>query len=140
MKEKLIIILGFGVSFAVIITLIIFLRALRSPDIWALVEIAGVLILVGASTWLMYKKAKAQKKGLAISDELAKKVSYKAGFYTYMCTIWISVIALWYNGPISQEILHTAQLSVEQLVGIIVLLSGIIFFGLFFYFNQKGDA
>ncbi|MFH1641972.1 MAG: hypothetical protein ABIC04_03660 [Nanoarchaeota archaeon] len=98
-----------------------------------------IILMIGSSGYMIQKRKKDIKKGLPVSDELAKKVSYKAGAFTYFITIWIAVIALWYNGPI-RDWLNLPELTLEYLVGIIVLGSGGVFLGLAFYFNSKGDV
>ncbi len=78
------------------------------------------------------------KAGLPSADERAKKLHWKAGAYAYYATIWIAVGTMWYN-IIFADNLGFPQLTVEQVVGAVVLLSGLVWFALQFYFSKQGD-
>lgn len=95
------------------------------------------IILVIGSAVIMINKTKAVKKGLPAEDELSKKVSWKAGAYSYFATIWIAIAIMWYN-TLGVDKLGLYELSTVEIVGVIVLVSGVIYIGLAMLFNRRG--
>jgi len=138
MKEKILIALGLGVSALVAISVLLYLSVAGNLEKIEYIYFVLIAVIVAGSTILFLKKTKAVKAGLPVDDELAKKVAWKAGYYTYIATIWLAVSILWYNG-LGHDAFGFTPLTVEMTVGVIVLVSGVIFLGLAAYFNQQGD-
>ena len=138
MKEKMGIILGAGVALLVIVGVVFFILKSESIELSDLVLIIIPIILVIAVGALLFDRFKNLKAGLPSADERAKKLHWKAGAYAYYATIWIAVGTMWYN-IIFADNLGFPQLTVEQVVGAVVLLSGLVWFALQFYFSRQGD-
>lgn len=138
MNEKLAIVLGIGLSASVVVAFLFFMGVAGNIDSIEYIYFALIITLVAGTIVLLIKKTRDLKRGLPVGDELSKMVVWKAGYYTYLATIYIAVSILWYNGLIG-DIFGFTALSAEKTIGVIVLSSGVVFLGLSFYFNKKGD-
>ena len=133
-NDKIKIFMGIATVGLVSLILAIYLMGLANID-WMIIL---TMFLVIGTTAIMLKNIKSIKKGLPISDELAKKVSWKAAAYAYFFTVWLAVFSLWYDTLIS-DLLGLPGLTVIELVALIVLVPGIFYIIMYFYFNRKGD-
>lgn len=130
--------IGFGVTGIAILGLVMFALGGGAMDLTEMVFILLTLVLVAGVTYIMISKSKAVKKGLPAEDELSKKVSWKAGAYAYYATIWIAIAIMWYN-TLGVDKFGVPELDTIQIIGLIVLLSGVIYIGLALLFNKKGN-
>ena len=130
--------IGFGVSGIAVLGLVLFLLGGAVYDPIEVAFILLTIVLVVGATYIMINKSRAVKKGLPVDDELSKKVSWKAGAYSYFATIWIAIAIMWYN-TLGVDKLGLPELDTIKIVGIIVLLSGVIYVGLALLFNRKGS-
>lgn len=137
MKEKIRIKAGFLVSALVVITLAMWMLSSSSVDYGMLIIFPILIVIVVMAVWVVNTKAKNVRKGLPSRDELSDKVMHRAGYYTYLATIWIALGTQWYNDFASD--LGWFVLDASRTVEVIILLSAVLFFGLYFYFNRKGN-
>ena len=138
-KDKASVFLGIGILVLVIVLIIVFIAKAGQQSFYEkLLYILVTLLIIGSSI-MMIKRTKDLKKGLPLKDELSIKLSYKAGSYAYISTLWLAVILYWYN-IFSESKFNLPVLSTEQLIGLIVLLPAIIYLIFFFVFNKKGDV
>ncbi|MDY6932180.1 MAG: hypothetical protein SVJ22_09735 [Halobacteriota archaeon] len=138
MKERLGIILGFGVVVSVIAVLALFMAGPGSPDSIEYIFMALVVCLSIFSSFIVIKRAKDLKSGLPVEDELSRKVSHKAGAHAWISSIWIAVALVWYN-TFFVDNFNVPELATEQALGAVILSSGMIFFVLAFYYNRRGE-
>jgi hypothetical protein len=138
MKEKLSILAGLGVAVLIIVLIGFYLMGSEKNTLSDLLLIIIPLVLIVGVITILWDRIKNLKTGLPNSDERAKKLHWKAGAYAYYATIWIAVGSLWYNIIFADE-LGFPSLNAGQIVAVIVLLSGICWFALQFYFMKKGD-
>jgi len=101
-----------------------------------LAMIIGSLVVAGGASFLVFKNFKAIKAGLPASDELSEKQGYKAAYFAYLSSVWVAVLALWFN--VFADNSGLTQLNAGQVVGAVVLIPGIIFLGASIYLNNKG--
>ena len=140
MKDKSVsIILGFGIAMAVLVGMLFFIAKSGKLEFIEYVYFLVILVVLAFSFFILWKKSKDIKAGLPVSDELATKTGWKAGYYAYIFTVWLAVGLLWYN-IIIPERFGVSALTVEHVIGLIVLIPGAVFFGLFTYFSKKGDV
>jgi peptidoglycan/LPS O-acetylase OafA/YrhL len=102
-----------------------------------IVFVVLTIILVIGVTAIIINKSKEVKKGLPAEDELSKKISWRAGAYSYFATIWIAIAIMWYN-TLGVDKLGLYELSTVEIVGVIVLVSGVIYISLAMLFNRRG--
>jgi|TARA_Y100000310_G_scaffold144610_1_gene143850 hypothetical protein len=133
MKEKYTLIFGIGIIFSLITAMAFFAR--ENVDFVEYILVGLVLILIFVSTVIMGKRAKDLKSKLPVKDELTRLNTLKAGYFTFIANVWILVGLIWYNSFFVDNF-GLYQLSTEQALGFDVLISGVIFFGLYFYFNR----
>ena len=96
-----------------------------------------MLLLIG-SIILGIRYTKSMKKGLPVKDELAQKIAWKSGYYTYMFSVWFAVALLWYSTFFVDKF-SLPSIDSEQIIGLFVLVPGVIFLGLTFYLDKRGD-
>ncbi len=135
MKGKIAIILGFGISILVILTLIIYLTAKESFEFFDIISIVIVLILIVSATYIIWDRLKNIRKGLPAKDERLVQVNYKAGYYGFIAAIWSAVFA-----PLLFEILFDYELSGSRVTAVVVLVSGFVFIASYLCLVKKGDA
>ena len=138
MKEKLSIVAGAGVIILILIIAIFYLLGSPSIDASEIILVIIPLILAVGVITILWDRIKNIKSGLPSADERAKKLHWKAGAYTYYLTIWIAIGTMWYNIIFADELGFPA-LDAGQVVAAIVLLSGLCWFTLQFYFMRQGD-
>jgi len=139
MNNKLTVVLGLGVTVSVVVLLALFITASETLDLIEYIFIVLLIGLVIGSTLIVLKRTKDIKAGLPTDDELSNKISNRAGNYAWLASIWTAVGLIWYNSLIA-DVFGVPELTTEQSLGTVVLLSGVIFFGAFFYFNRKGNV
>jgi ABC-type transport system involved in multi-copper enzyme maturation permease subunit len=139
MKNKYGLILVLGIAIAALVGLLFFLKNSSELAVIEYIYLLLVLLIVVGTSIILLKNAKEIKIGLPVGDELTKKTTWKAGYYTYLFSVWVAISLLWYNILVPERF-GVPELSVEQVIGILVLLPGAFFIGLAFYFNKKGDV
>jgi len=132
-----ILLLGFGVLIAVVLTLVFYMLGAGSLELPETLLFPIVIIIVLLATFVLIKRAKAYKAGLPFEDELAKKVQWKAGYYTFLVTIYVALGTAWYADYMEEA---GTPLPARYVAYIIILASAILFFAFYFYFNRKGDV
>ncbi len=130
--------IGLGVSILVVVGLVFYLANAGNIDIGETVMMIFVAALVIGATIIVLKKMGNIKKGLPSTDELAQKNNWKAAGYSYFATIWIAVAMLWIDGPIG-DMFGIEELTVVHVVAAVVLLSGMVYIGSWFYFDRRGE-
>jgi len=133
MKNKLEIIIGFGVTALVIFTLYLYLFAKDSIELFDIITIPIVLILVMLATYIIYDRMKNVKKGLPVADERLKIISYKAGYYGFIAAIWSAI-----GSNMASIFLYDQDLRGGLVVAAVVLISGLVFILSYFYLSLKG--
>ncbi len=139
MKNKYGLILVLGIAIAALVGLLFFLKNSSELAVIEYIYLLLVLLIVVGTSIILLKNAKEIKIGLPVGDELTEKTTWKAGYYTYLFSVWVAISLLWYNILVPERF-GVPELSVEQVIGILVLLPGAFFIGLAFYFNKKGDV
>ena len=92
MKDKSVsIILGFGIAMAVLVGMLFFIANTGKLALIEYVYFLVMLVVLAFSFFILWKNSKDIKAGLPVSDELATKTGWKAGYYTYIFTVWLSV-------------------------------------------------
>ena len=129
--------IGFSVAGIAVLGMALFAMGGSVAKPTEVIFVALTVVLVIGTIVIMMNKSKAVKKGLPADDELSKKISFKAGAYSYFSTIWIAIAIMWYN-TLGVDEFGLYELSTVEIVGIIVLVSGIIFIGLSLLFNRRG--
>ncbi|GEM_PF-1939779 len=142
MSDKAKTMIGLGITGTVIFLIVFFATGTiieGKLGFFELTYAAILLFLVGGSTLVFVQRNKDLKKGVAIEDELSKKVFRKAGSQAYFASVWIAVGLLWYNGFITDNSTLKA-LSMAQTLGLMIILPGAIFIGLAFIYSKKGEV
>jgi hypothetical protein len=127
-----------GVLILVLIGAIFYIAAPQNLELWDFFTIVLIVLIAIGTIYIIWDRTKNLKAGLPADDERGKVIHWKAGAYTYYATIWIAVGAMWYNIFFADNMGYP-ELSTEGLVGVIVLLSGVVWFTLNFYLMRKGE-
>jgi hypothetical protein len=126
------------VGIMVLIGVIFYMLGTENLDLSGLLLVILPIILVIGVGFILKDRISNVRAGLPVEDERAKKLGWKAGAYTYFCTIWLAVGSLWYN--IVAESFDLPQLDSTGIIAVIVLGSGIIWLILYMFFTRKGDV
>ena len=139
MKDKLSITFGIGIALLALLGMLFFFKNSGELEVIEYVYFVLILLIVAGTSLILWKKSKDIKSGLPIGDELTKKTTWKAGYYSYLFSVWVAIGLMWYN-IIIPERFGVPELTVEHVIGVLVLLPGAFFIGLSMYFNKKGDV
>jgi hypothetical protein len=132
--QKIVIILGIGITTLVVVTLAYYILADPSIELFDLISIPIILIIVLTSSYIIYDRVKNIKKGLPAQDERLKLAGYKAGYYGFIAAIWSAV-----GSNMGSIILVDQELRGGLVTAAVVLVSGIVFMTSYFYFSRKGE-
>jgi len=132
-KGKMGTIMDVLISLAVIITMGIYISVARF-DIGSMSTIFILLILVGLATFVVTGRAKSIKRGLPAQDEMSKRMMQKAGYYTWLVTIYLALGIPYVSEMIGIEVIG------RHVSAIIISGSALLFFGFYFWFSRRGDA
>ena len=139
MKDKIGVTVGVGVAALVVISVIFYLLGSPSLELSDIAMVIIPLLLVLGALMILWDRIKSMRAGLPVEDERARKLHWKAGAYTYYVTIWLALGTIWYN-IIFAERLGLSELTAEQVVAVIVLVSAAFWFMFQLYFRRKGDV
>jgi len=135
MKNKLGIIVGFGITICVITTSYIYLIAKETYDLFGIVTIPIILILVLSATYIVWDRMKNIRTGLPVADERLKLVNYKAGYYAFIAAIWSAL-----GSNMLSVFIYDQDLRGGLVVASVVLVSGVVFMLSYLYLSRKGDV
>ena len=139
--EKTSMMLGFGITALVVGTIVFYglgaaSGGLEFPEVFMILT---VIILVVLATYMVIERFRAYKAGLPLKDEREKKIWYKAGYYSYLVTIYLALGLSFFSDYLIEDLGMTG-FDIGVVVGIIILVSGSVFIGLYFYFRQTGKT
>ena len=132
--QKIVIILGIGITALVVCTFAFYILSDPSIDLFDIISIPIILIIVLTSSYIIYDRAKNIKKGLPAQDERLKLAAYKAGYYGFFAAIWSAI-----GSNMGSIILVDQELRGGLITAAVVLISGIVFMASYIYFSRKGD-
>jgi len=135
-KDRTGIIAGFVVSALVLATLVLYVTNMGSINLFESLSILIILFLVISATWILVDKTRNMRAGLPAKDEMTVRLAHKAGYYTYLASIYIALALMWYSNSLEES--RGAGLDAGQVGGAIILLSAIVFMGSYFYLSHKG--
>ena len=135
MKDKLGIVMGIGIAFAVLGTLAFFVKSAGNIELSEMAEMGIVLILVAFATLILWDRMKNINKGLPAKDERLVQISYKAGNYGFIAAIWSAV-----GSNLLAGIIWGIELEGRHVAAVVVLVSGFVFMASYLYLARKGDA
>ena len=132
--QKIVIMLGIGITTLVVLTFAYYILADPSIDLFDIISIPIILIIILTSSYVIYDRAKNIKKGLPAQDERLKSAGYKAGYYGFIAAIWSAIGSNMLSIFISDQDLRGGLV-----VAAVVLVSGFVFLLSYFYFSRKGS-
>jgi len=133
-NQKLVIILGIGITTLVVFTFLFYM--LKEPDIglFEYISVPIILIILLTSIFIINDKYKNLKVGLPSQDERLRLAAYKAGYYGFIAAVWSAIGVNMGNIMITGEDLRGGLV-----VAAVVLVSGLVFMGSYLYFSRKGS-
>ena len=139
MKDKMTILTGVGVIIAVMITLAVYVTGMLngSIELQEYLMVFVIVVIVAAASWVMRDKIVNSRKRLPVKDERQTGISYRAGYYAWIASIWSAIGVMWF-GIFLEEEFGYPQLTANYVVAGVVLISALVFFGAYFYLNRKG--
>ena len=135
-QDKMKVIAGFIVSATVILTLVVYMLFAGSLQLSEILVFPVVIVIGLLALFLVIKRAKAYKSGLPFDDELEKKVKWKAGYYTFLVIIYVSLGVAWYADFLEKA---GTPMPARYAAYIVILASAVLFFIFYLYLGRKGD-
>ena len=136
-RDKIRITMGFLVSALVILSISVYIMSAGSLELSEILIFPIVIVLVLFATFFVTKRAKAYKAGLPFDDELEKKVKWKAGYYTFLVTIYVALGTAWYSDFLEEA--GTPILG-RYVAYIVILSSALLYFIFYLYLSRRGDV
>lgn len=134
MKEKLTAVTGMGIAVLVILTLVFYLYAKETMELFDVVSVLIIAILTVAAIYLIVDRVKNIRAGLPAQDERLKQIGYKAGYYGFIAAIWSAV-----GSNLGYNILFDRELRGGMVVAAVVFGAGLVFMISFLYLARKGN-
>ena len=136
MKDKIGIVAGgIGIAVLVLMTLALFVKYAGNIELSEITLIGIALVLVAFATFILWDRLKNINKGLPAADERLVLVNYKAGYYGFIAAIWSAV-----GSNLLAGIIWDIELEGNHVMGVVVLVSGLVFAASYLYLARKGDA
>ena len=132
-KDMMRIRMGFLASALVVLGVIAYGIAAATYGIFDITEILLVgtaLTLAVSAAFVIRDRMKSVKRGLPAEDEMSKRGIEKAGYYSYLASVYIALGIGFFSDDL--------QITVSQATGAIILFSAIIFIGLAIYYRKRG--
>lgn len=129
MNDKIRLILGALVMLSVIAGIAVYTMVDESISLMELVGIVLVpMLLVFGAFFILWRKAKSIKSGLPMEDEYSKKISYRAGYYAYIVSIYVALAGMFF------------ELKSDELGAAVIIIPAMVFMGSYLYMEGKGDS
>ncbi len=91
-----------------------------------------MLIIAGLAAFVLVGRARSIRRGLPAQDEFTKRTMQRAGYYTWLVTIYLTLAVSYLSdeyGIIGRHVGYS-----------IIIGSSIMFFVFYLWFNRKGDV
>jgi hypothetical protein len=131
--DRMSVLMGAVISIAVIATMAVYLLS-AGFDAGSLSMTTIIFIIVGLAAFVISGRMKSIKRGLPAHDELSKRTMQKAGYYTFLCMIYLALAT-----QFVPEFLGWPELLGMHVSEIIIIGSALSFFGFYLWFSRKGD-
>jgi uncharacterized membrane protein len=137
MKEKIVVAFSVGLLAVVLLSLAVYFLSGNAADIPVLIPVVALLVVAGAG-FIVWKRAKAAKAGLKFKDEMERKINNKAGYYSFIATIYFCLAIMWFSdylpsiGITGFEPRHAAEL--------VILFSGLVFVISYMILDRTGPG
>jgi hypothetical protein len=129
--DKMGVILGVIITLTVMATALVWVSA-AGFDPGSIIGSGIIIIISVLAAFVIIGKARSVKRGLPAQDELSKKTMYKAGYYAWIATIYLSLAASYFSDEFG---------IIGRHVGYIILMgSALLFFVFYFWIGRKGDV
>lgn len=92
----------------------------------------GVAAVIMLTLW---KRRQERKAGIPMDDERSRRIAGRAGYYTFLFSIWFMFGLSW-----AVEDIPLPDLKVRHALAITLLATAAFYFIAYWYFNRKGDA
>jgi hypothetical protein len=134
MKDKIGVILGLLVTILVIVTIAFYMMNVGTIEFTELGSFAIVIILIVATSYIVWDRAKNIRKGLPAKDERLININYKAGYYGFIAALFSPFI-----GQFIADIILGIELTGSQVTAVVVIVSGFVFVISYLYLAWKGN-
>jgi hypothetical protein len=91
---------------------------------------SGIGLIVLASIYMAYTRLRSERAGLPGEDELSRRIMEKASARGFIAAIWILTAMVMFTVD--------TQLRPDLVLGIAIVLIGLAWMGLWFYYNWQG--
>ncbi|MCX6801540.1 MAG: hypothetical protein NT067_00350 [Candidatus Diapherotrites archaeon] len=124
MKEKIAVAFSVVLLAVVLLSLAVYFLSEPAAKVPVFIPLVALLVVAGAG-FMIWKRVKAAKAGLKFKDEMERKISNKAGYYSFIATIYFCLAIAWFSdylpsiGITGFEPRHAAEL--------VILFSGLVF-------------
>jgi hypothetical protein len=133
MKDKMGILVGFGIIAAVLATLYFFVQNTGDLELNEIFPIGIVFIIIVSVVYILWDRLKNIKNGFPAQDERLKITNYKACYYGFIASIWSAV-----GAPLLSGIIFDQELEGHYVTAVVVLCGGLAFMISYLYLVWKG--
>jgi len=102
----------------------------NGKDIGSLALLTSLFIIIVFVVLMIFIMSKGIKRGLPMEDEMSKMAKLKAGYFSYLISIYYLLALGWFGDDYFER--------PSQATGVGILGMAIIFLVLWVYFNKKG--
>jgi arginine exporter protein ArgO len=137
MKEKIAVAFSVLLLAVVLLSLAVYFLSGPAADIPVLIPVVALLVVAGAG-FMVWRRVKAAKAGLKFKDEMERKISYKAGYYAFIATIYFCLALSW----LIEEFPSMGITGFEPRHGptLVLLFSGLVFVASYIILDRLGPG
>ncbi|MFH1836168.1 MAG: hypothetical protein ABH851_08270 [Methanobacteriota archaeon] len=133
MNDKTRLKLSLGLLIVFLATTALYLKSSWPLEAKELLTMPIALIIAGFASIFIITNWRSVKSGLPIEDEYTRRLAHKAGYYTWLITIYIALGVGW----VADDIPGFAP---RHGATAVLLLSALTYFIVYFYLKMRGDS
>lgn len=140
-KDKFRVLLGLMVSVLVVFSIGAWssFSSMESIISGESLNMIAAFILAGAAIYYVWDRKRDVDAGMPFEDEFSKKTMYKAGYYAYFASMYSGLAISMFDDSVAR-LIGVPMLEAHTAVGMTILVSAMVFFGVVFKQKIKGDV
>jgi uncharacterized membrane protein len=125
----------FGALFAGVIITMVLAAIPVGSTVQSIVMLAVAIGVAATIIWALWKRRQERKAGIPMADERSRRIEGRAGYYTFLFSIWFMLGLSW-----AVEEIPLPDLKVRHALAITLLGTAAFYFIMYWHFSRKGDV
>ena len=128
-----------GVAFIIVAMVFgIYLLTGSQTDMFIVLSIVNAVLIALVAIFIIYGIRQSKKSGQPVKDEMTRKITHKAGYYSWLISMYTIIGIMVIN--IFAEETGSYYIHVDRALPILVIFPGLAYILLMLRYQSKGDA